>query len=311
MVKGRKYFLVLSGTLFFFSEVLFNGHEVVSDAPKNAQGISNIFVATRLKEKKRGIDMMTAPIIESIKRKDWKIIDQKGLFKPEIGPHLLPLLEEGDPEVRELTLHCLNASGGKAARQGFLKALNDSNDMVRAAACRFLHNNYSHEDLPLLLKEVTDNADEYVRENVALLLGKIGDPRAIEILQKQYAKEVDAQAKHGMFLALVRLKDSASRQNYVAMLQNTELKQRVQALKDLVYIGDQTLVPYILPLLDDLRNALNVAPGGYTYFIRVCDVAINAIDELLNHPFPFKVDQIKQYSPEELSQAKLIASKIK
>lgn len=308
---GPKKLFILSFCIFFLCEGLFNGRHLILDAPKKGQGLSSSFAATGPKEKKRGIDMMTAQIIESIKRKDWKIIDQKGLFTPEIGSNLLPLLEEKDPEVRELTLHCLNASGGKAARQGFLKALNDAHDMVRAAASRFLHNNYSQEDLPVFLKEVKDNADEYVREQVALILGKIGDPRAIEVLQKQYTKEIDAHAKHGMFLALVRLKDSASRQKYISMLQNPDLKERVQALKDLVYIADQSMVPYIRPLLDDLRSAVNVAPAGYTYFIRVCDVAINTLDVLLNHPFPFKVDQIKQYSPEELTQAKFIISKIK
>ncbi|HEY3065956.1 MAG TPA: HEAT repeat domain-containing protein [Methylomirabilota bacterium] len=251
--------------------------------------------------------MTSQEVAGRVKQKDWRVLDAAP--GPDAGSAMLPLLDDPDPEVRELALHVLNVVGGPVARQGFLKALKDRGDTVRSAACRFLHVHATREDVPAILAEVTGSFDEYVREQMGLLVGKLGDANAIPTLERQLAAEPDAHARHGLSIALARLGERRARQAYLERLRADNPRQRAAALEDLLYIGDRRLVLDVLPLLDDLREAVNVAPSATRYFIRVCDVAVNVLDVLLQHPFSFKVERVRRYSAEELAEAKAVAAR--
>jgi hypothetical protein len=148
--------------------------------------------------------------------------------------------------------------------------------------------------------------DEYVREHVALVIGKIGGAKSVQAIKEQMAVEIDADAKHAMSIALARMKDEQGTKAFVNRLQSEEPIERVKALEDYLYIRDRTLLPEIAKLISDVRDAKNKAPGGYAYFIRVCDVAVNTLDLVMGHPFPFEIDALKRYSAEELYQAEKI-----
>lgn len=263
------------------------------------------------KENRKVRFMSSQQIVELIKQKDWDIIEEPGKVGADVAPVILPLLDHEDSEVRELAVHCLNEAGGRAARQGFLKALGDSDDMVWAAACRYLQTNYDKEDLEVLTKQLSSNENEYIREHVALVIGRIGDPGSVRMLQTQLQIEKDADAGHAISIALTRLGESKNRQAYIERLRQDDPKQRVLALRDFEYISDKTLLPNIRLLLDDTRDAVNVAPGDHRYYIRVCDVAVNVLDVVLDHPFVFNVDQLRRYSAQELIQAKSVISNYK
>jgi hypothetical protein len=178
--------------------------------------------------------------------------------------------------------------------------------MVRAAAVRFLGTHHAAEDLPVLIGNVRRNADEYVREHVALIIGKIGNSASVGPLQQALQTEPEVHARHAISLALARLGDEPSRTALLARLHTDDIQERVSALQDLLYLEDQRLASEVLPLLDDMRDAKNVAPSHGSYWIRVCDVALNTLDELLGHPFPFPVSRAQRYTPEQLAQAKSI-----
>ena len=249
--------------------------------------------------------------VERIRQKDWGLVEEPGKLSAEAAPAIMALLDDGDPQVRELAIYCLNEVGGEIARQGFLKALKDPDDQVRSAACQFLQTNHDREDLPILLGELATNEDEYVREHVALVIGRIGESGVIATLKARQELELDADASHGFSLALIRLGDAESRQAYFERLQQNEPKQIAIALRDFEYIHDRTMLPKIMPLLDDKREAVKVGPSGGAHFIRVCDVVVNVLDVVLDHPFSFKVNQIRQYSQEQLDNARSVVSKIK
>jgi hypothetical protein len=100
------------------------------------------------------------------------------------------------------------------------------------------------------------------------------------------------------------LGDAEQRQAYLARLAQNDPAVRVAALEDLPYVNDRTLAPYVVPMLDDLRDAKNVGPSHGPFWIRVCDVAVSSLDVLLDQPFPFKVEFAKRYTPAELDQAR-------
>jgi HEAT repeat protein len=254
--------------------------------------------------------MTPQQIVDKLRQKDWSLIEQQRIG-PEAAPEIAKLLKDSDTEVREITLHALDQAGGTTARQGLLRALDDSEDMVRATAARLLHNRYTAEELPVLLKQIAENEDEYVREQAALIVGKIGDASAIAPLERQAAIERDGHAKQAMSLALARLGDRAHLTEYVNRLRRDDPKARASALHELDYLNERRLVRFVLPLLDDKRDAENVGPSHAHYWIRVCDVAINALDALLRHPFPFAVTPFQRYSDQQLQQAKAVLATVR
>jgi HEAT repeat protein len=282
-------------------------HSIASDNAAMSAGVvaSPVVAQSSNTSAKKATPMSTQQIITHILEKDWDMVDVPGAIPPDAAPEIVKLLDNSDPEVRELAIYSLNAAGGEAAKDGFLKALNDESEMVRSAACKSLVYNYDPKYLQAYINHLKSD-DEFVREHVALVIGKIGGPKAVQAIKERLAVEKDADAKHAMSIALARMKDEQGTKDYVSRLTANDPGERVKALEDYLYIRDRSLLPDVAKLLSDTRDAKNMAPAGHEYFIRVCDVAVNTLDLVLGHPFPFQVDSIKRYSAEELYQAQQI-----
>jgi HEAT repeat protein len=250
-------------------------------------------------------------VIEKIKNKEWDAVQDAKSIEGEPDEAIIEQASDPDVEVRELAIFCLNEIGGDKAIETFVRSLKDSEEDIRSRAVKFLHEHHSEKVLPELLIQLEENQDYYVREQVALIIGKIDDPSAIPELQKCYDKELDEIIKKNISLAKARLKDEDSQEPILENLKNEDIKILNQALIDFEYINDKELVDNIFPLLDDQRDVRNVAPIGHNYFIRVCDVSINVLDCVLEQPFDFKAGELKRYSDEELMQAKSVLEKNK
>ena len=248
--------------------------------------------------------MTTQAIIERIRQKDWTLLEEDGAIGPEAAPAIRPLLGDDDPEIRELAVHCLAAAGDGQGREGVLEALRNDSEMARSAACRCLEANPDPQDLPQLTVEVTSNPDAFVRESVARALGVIGDANATEALKRQIATEVDPADRHAMALALARLNEPAYRGQYLARLHQGEPAERARAVGEFPYVGGRDLLGELLPLLDDTEEALNVGPSNVKRKIRVCDVVVNVLDAMLDHPFSFPTGRRIRYSQAQLDEAK-------
>jgi len=247
--------------------------------------------------------MTPSQVAEHVKQKDWNIVERPGIVGADAGPELVPLLNDPDPQVRQLAVTCLDQAGGASAKEGLLKALHDRTDTVRAAAARFLKNHFGAADVPALERELSHSRDEFVREQIALLLGKVSADAPF--LQSTMATEPDEHARHAMSLALARLGDPGQRHELLQRLQQDQPAGRVSALRDLPYVNDRTLLPHLVPLLDDMRPGLNVGPSHGPFMLRVCDVTVNVANEMLGGLFPW-VQPVKHYSAAELQQVKAV-----
>jgi HEAT repeats len=256
-----------------------------------------------------GSKMTSADLVEHVKRRDWDLVMRPGLVDKNAAPALLPLLDDPDSQVRELTLACLNATGGPVAVEGFFKALHDRIDTVRAAAVRYLAAHYRTTDIPAIEKELRSSPDPYVRERLALILGRTDSGTELPVLQLGFARERDEHAKHAMSLALARLGDPAQLQAVVSRLGQDDPYERVAALQDLPYVNNPSVLKWVIPLLDDTRPGWNVGPSYRALYIRVCDVAVNVVNEMLGRRF-YWVEPRKRYSPEEIAQIRKILASI-
>jgi HEAT repeat protein len=203
---------------------------------------------------------------------------------------------------------CLDLAGGASAKEGLLKALHDRTDTVRAAAARFLQDHFAAADVPALEGELSQSRDAFVREQIALLLGKVSADAPF--LRGSMAREPDEHARHAMSLALARLGDAGQLQELLQRLEQDQPAERVSALRDLPYVNDRRLLVYLVPLLDDTRPGLNVGPSHGHFMLRVCDVAVNIANEMLGGPFPW-VQPVKRYSAAQLLQAKGVVAGIR
>lgn len=270
---------------------------------------ADALISRAAEEPGKGREMIVEQIVERVRQTDRSVLQSPEQIPIEAGEPLLKLLSEDDVDVRELALLCLHYAGGTPARKGIIKSLHDKAETVRSVACRYLSDHADSADLPSLLVQVTSNTDAYVREHVALAIGRLGDAQAAQSLNNQLKQETDPDVQRAIRLALARLGDEPMRQAYLTQLSDDEPAKRVRALEDFLYVRDGKSLRYILPLLDDLRDAKNVAPGGYQYYIRVCDVVVQILDSYLGHPFDFEVQFTKRYNVKELDEAKGVLAK--
>jgi HEAT repeat protein len=220
------------------------------------------------------------------------------------------LLDDPDALVRELTVHCLDRAGGPAAVTGLVKALGDRVETVSAAAVRGLARHYGSQEVPVIKVELGRHPNAYVREQLALMLGKTGDVAHLPFLASRKSAEKDAQAQHAISLAMARLGDPESKDALRRRLKGDVADDRVAALGDLPYVNDRALLAQAAPLLDDVRPGLNIGPSHGPFFIRVCDVMVLAMGEMLGDVFPFKTGR-RRYTPEELADARRVLSEVR
>ena len=111
--------------------------------------------------------------------------------------------------------------------------------------------------------------------------------------------------------ALLRLKDDEARKEVVSLLSSSNVESCVKGIECVSFAADKTLIPNLLALLDDKRDAVNIAPSGANYFIRVCDLAMNAIASISQTKTSFAVQNGARYSDDQLIEARRIALQIK
>ncbi len=258
--------------------------------------------------------MTDEQILEQLRAKNWELLSRSESFPLNTVALTMSLLTEGaqydkDYEVRELAVHTAHATLDPKASDVMFKALHDDNDIVKAAAARFLESHCSVADIPKLIAQLRRNGDDYVREQIALLLGKLNQSSAVKPLQKQIQIENWPEAREAMALALARLGDEEQEKYLISRLTHDDPIKRGEAARDMLYVSRIDLTKNLAQLLNDKRDAMNVGPSHGELWIRVCDVAVNVLDELLEHPFAFDVSFDKRYSDEELQHAFLAIPK--
>jgi len=246
-------------------------------------------------------------LVERVERKEWRVVREMTGAPPDAIEAIAALITSPDREVRTLAVTCLDEVGGPVARRAFLTALDDREEDVRDKAVQAMGNHPAKEDLPEILPRIKAHPDEFVRERLALIVGRIGDPGAIEALKEARRLGQPKEVVAAIQLAMARLGHPESREAALKRLEAPEVEVRRAALEDFVYLGDATAASRVVPLLDDRREARTVGRKTSEYSLRVCDLALDALGNLLGEGiFPFPTGQFHRYTDEEIPAAKRI-----
>jgi hypothetical protein len=99
--------------------------------------------------------------------------------------------------------------------------------------------------------------------------------------------------------ALFKLKDAQATANVLASLRKEDVKNRVFGIEALAFADRTEFATALLPLLDDTRDAENIAPSGGSFFLRVRDLSVNAIAALTGLDFGFVVQRGERYTDKQ------------
>ena len=256
---------------------------------------------------------MMQQLIDRVMATDYTVIDGVKKAGPAAAPALESLASNADPEVRELALACLNEIGGVLAIDSFTRALLDPEPTVRAASMRGLHRHISdlgaaaRPNLSTRLYNAYDKSDDAVlRQNVALILGKLPTQHSPE-LEQRWLAETDEIAQEGCLVALARLGHPSAQTEYVRRLIETSGPSRVRLLDYGFYIHEAWLLYSLCTLLDDRSVAVRIGVDGVRFmpeYLRICDLAVVLIASISAHEFSFPVDRKTNFSDAQLDEVR-------
>ena len=215
------------------------------------------------------------------------------------NPTLLELMKNPDPLVRQIALSCLKETGGPEPAKAFLAALGDEDVQVAGVGVDGLGRIFDPALVPQILQAYDKAYEGLVREGIALLAGrgdKATDPKE---LQKRQATEQDPQAREGLLVALARLGEKPSQEEFVRRLQAAHEWELQRFLtQHCLYINQAWLLKPLLPLLDRKENLIHYGVDARPELdveLRACDVTVNVAAKLSQRKFSFKIEEYQRY----------------
>lgn len=211
------------------------------------------------------------------------------------------LADNAKPETRSIAVNCLcDIKNNDDITRKMIDVLNDPVEDIRHTAVTYLRFNHSADNVPKLIRQL-DNLDTIVRSEVALLLGDIKDPRALNELKSRSEKEASLSVQKSIMLAMAKLGDKEMKKKVAQQLSINDSKVRFQALEDLKYVDDKSLAWYFIPALGDEGNAFMISDMGKIppRYMHVGDLAVNMVASWYPGAFSFEINSYKNYSKEE------------
>ena len=226
---------------------------------------------------------------------------------PKANPELIRLAGHDDPDVRRIAMYCLRETGGPDAAKAMAGALLDKNTQVRGAALQGL---YARPE-PGVYSQALDAFDRsevpYTRQQIALIIGIMGHPRAKDELKSRLAKLENDEIAEGVITALARLGDPEAQAEFVKCLHTSRDEDRGRYLEYCEYIGQPWLVRSLLPLLDDETPMVRIGTDGaepHNEYLRACDIVVNLTASITGAGFSFEIGGGANHNEQELAEVK-------
>ncbi len=122
-------------------------------------------------------------------------------------------------------------------------------------------------------------------------------------LRLEFRNTLEPGFRNDISLAMARLGDQQHRQELIRRLTATDEAARVDAMRDVLYVGDPRLARYFRPVLEDRRDAVVISPPHEPLVTaRVCDVAVQTLAGL-GVKFSFAAFPTRRFKEMEIQEA--------
>lgn len=215
-----------------------------------------------------------------------------------------------DAKVRRIALYCLNETGGPSAIKTFIDSLMDKDPQVRGTALSGINNHLPSQEYYNAIIEVYDKSDDpYVRQQVALIIGRMNVINSVQDIKRRYEKERDPLAQEGCIVALAKLGDISAQEEFIKRLNASSNRVRLRFLEEYCpYINSKWLLKPLSAILEDKSPLLYVGLEGNApetiQDLRACDLAVNLIANISMHKFSFEINRSTNYNDAQISEVK-------
>ena len=230
-------------------------------------------------------------------------------------PDIIPYLADSDAATRENAAILLGILGDARAIPPLVKALMDQDRNVRRRSIMALEKittagpvRIDEAELAGLV-QCARGIDEQAHRAI-LILGRVAGPEYIPIVKEIFEDATSQVAQGGgiavignrktdaCLKALARLGDPEAHNRVRLLLQSPSAGDRAQGIEIVSFVG-KAMTDELIPLLTDQRDAADISPSmAGDYFLRVCDLAADAIREV----YPVEMDSQKRtrYADDDL-----------
>ncbi|MBL7977073.1 MAG: hypothetical protein JNN12_01945 [Bacteroidetes Order II. Incertae sedis bacterium] len=250
--------------------------------------------------------MDTQDFIAAVLEKDFSV----QLYLPqanreELIPELVELTKHVEVSVRELALVCLDELGGNENLKAQFTALYDAKEQIRNLGMGHLSKMPMPSLVPFLWKVLDTNSHEYIRQQTALLLGRLPNTDPNELRNRSY-KETLPLVKEAFVIALARMGNSEAIRWASQEMPQTRGRDRQRWLRYIPYLNAAWLIRPLAEILDDEEPMERIgvdARPDFPHYLRACDIAAGAILRLGYLQFSFtKPKPPIVYSPEQRAE---------
>lgn len=253
---------------------------------------------------------MSIEFLESqVKLLNWDSPDIAAGLGEAAASTLSNLAGDEDPQVRQLSLACLDAIGGPMAIDVALERLGDPDAEIVAEAISLLHHHPPVQHDENLVKRYQETRDPFALEQIPLIAGRLA-PKAdarpwIRVMESQ----VDAGiVDNGLVTGLARMGYAPAREDFVRRVLAAQGRRAKEWIDRCAYMEDTWIVSHMIPLLDRYELGLSLNPDDPDSYLRICDLAVEGIVALTKADVGFPVKRTERYSGNELFKVKELAA---
>ena len=172
---------------------------------------------------------------------------------PDAGkPHFRAALSSGLPLLRFAGCVALGDVRERGALRAVQPLLSDREPRVRLAAAYAAYRCGDESRAKMLVDALNEHPDENMRSDAALLIGRLGESRALKRLELAARREKSGKVAAHIFAAMAKLGDRAATDELIRRVVQSDQVSKIVALQGLVELGRREgLEAFIYTLRDE------------------------------------------------------------
>jgi hypothetical protein len=244
--------------------------------------------------------------LTAIEAVDRSVLSARATAPDGLPAALRPRLPKMKDQSRVLAAQVLEKLDTAEGATTLLTLTADPNLSVAAAASRALRNAKNLPPGDEILQAIPKTENPAIRAHLYLAAGRAKTP--LPSLQQLAEKEQDPLARNTAMAAAIRLGGIAERAKLAAAIRAARMEDVVRLTDLIVYTGDKSMAPALLPLFDSQEPIFSISPGPNSRMARRCDIAVWTTHQLGLVP-SLKLTSIRNFDAATIATAKGAAAK--